>query len=329
MARNDQVIRQIIILQILANNTEGLKVDEVWKRLPEDYRVSKRTVYRDLQSLEAAGFPLENSDGKWKIIEESKKYAPPLPFTFDELSALYITKNFLKPLDTTPFAHIYKTIYKKIISVLPKRSMEYLHKLENTFSVSFVGTKDYSRSHGVIKKLIYAIMEKRKVSIFYYSFLHEWFKEYFVLPLHIVYSAGGLYLISYSYDAKEFRTFAIERIQELTVTNEVSKEEIEFCPDDFLNSTFGIYSEGKKVDIQVWFHPSQTKYITERVWHSTQKVERLKDGSCILTLCLNSEFEFLRWLSAFGPKAKILEPKWLIEKFKKHLEETKKVYSSL
>ncbi len=78
--RGIQLARQWCIIQLLESRTKGMTAQEIASELEGDIR----TVYRDLEALQAAGFPLyTNREGKksyWKMLEGSKSDLG-IPFT--------------------------------------------------------------------------------------------------------------------------------------------------------------------------------------------------------------------------------------------------------
>ena len=72
MPRNDQVTRQWHLLRCL-ESSRGATLHELVDFIPDDYPKNARTVRRDLEALEAVGFPLitEQSDGqtRWRLME--------------------------------------------------------------------------------------------------------------------------------------------------------------------------------------------------------------------------------------------------------------------
>jgi len=72
MPRNDQITRQWHLLRRL-ENTHGLTLPELVEAVPEHYPKNARTVRRDLEALEAVGFPLvterHNGQTRWRLIE--------------------------------------------------------------------------------------------------------------------------------------------------------------------------------------------------------------------------------------------------------------------
>ena len=78
MARGEQLGRQWTLLQILIISTTGKSVSN----LAKETNCHNRTVYRDLEAFQLAGFPVydEKQGGKniWSILDSGKKISMPL-----------------------------------------------------------------------------------------------------------------------------------------------------------------------------------------------------------------------------------------------------------
>ena len=85
MARGDQLARQWKIFQTLVTSRHGKSVRDLAKNLD----CHQRTVYRDLEALEAAGFPIytENSNGKnrWLLMDSARSLMTPWKVFFRKL----------------------------------------------------------------------------------------------------------------------------------------------------------------------------------------------------------------------------------------------------
>src|SRR5713101_5485588 len=105
MPRNSEVIRQWTILrEIEQARGGGVTIDELASRCD----VTTRTIRRDLQALEEAGFPLyddrTHDDGhtRWRINGQAFKGLA-AGLTLAELCALYFSRTLLESLSGTPF----------------------------------------------------------------------------------------------------------------------------------------------------------------------------------------------------------------------------------
>jgi predicted DNA-binding transcriptional regulator YafY len=100
--RGDQLARQWRVIRAIEASPGGLTVTEIAER--EETGI--RTIYRDLEALQAAGFPLYNEkvehSNRWAFIDTFKFKIPP-PFTITELMSLYVYRDLIRFLKGTPF----------------------------------------------------------------------------------------------------------------------------------------------------------------------------------------------------------------------------------
>src|SRR5215510_11123864 len=120
MPRNAEVIRQWTILrEIERARNAGVTIDE----LAAIAQVTTRTIRRDLQALEEAGFPLfddrSHDDGRtrWRINGQAfKGLASGL--TLAELCALYFSRALVESLSESPFLADVEQAFEKLTSEL-------------------------------------------------------------------------------------------------------------------------------------------------------------------------------------------------------------------
>ena len=102
MPRNAAVIRQWTILKELEASRRST-IDD----LAELTGVTTRTIRRDLEALQEAGFPLfdEVHDGKkfWTMEQKAFRRLDETGFTLAELSALYFSRSLVECLAAAPF----------------------------------------------------------------------------------------------------------------------------------------------------------------------------------------------------------------------------------
>ncbi|MEN6468297.1 MAG: WYL domain-containing protein [Smithella sp.] len=79
------------------------------------------------------------------------------------------------------------------------------------------------------------------------------------------------------------RTLAMERINKINITEKEFDAPADFDPDVILEDAFGIVYDDP-VTVKIQFCPKQSPYIQERQWCKNQNIEKLKDGSIILTM---------------------------------------------
>ena len=73
------------------------------------------------------------------------------------------------------------------------------------------------------------------------------------------------------------------------------------------------------MEVVIRFTPHQARWIRERKWHSTARVEGLLDGGCLLRLRVGGLGEVQRWVMQFGAEAEVLKPAGLRKRVRAEL----------
>jgi len=279
-------------------------------QLTAELGVTKRTIQRDIAVLEAAGFPVtsEPRDGAvyWRLLDTTKERAE-LSFTLAELMALYFSRDLLKVLHGSPMEEALESALQKIGARLPASGHDLLRQLKQQTAVSLTGWKDYSKSSKVIDALSRAIRHRLTLRVTHKPLKAPEARTRMVDPYRLWYSGGGLYLVAYDHAKAAIRTFAVERIINITTTNQRFTLRDDFDFEAFQRTAFPVHG-GEPQLVRIRFSPDQAPYILERHWHDSQTLEPQPDGSVILSLKVASLWEVRRWLFGWGKDAEILTP---------------------
>ena len=303
--RGDQLARQWQLIQRLAKSRAGVGLDE----LAEDLGCVRRTVYRDLDALMYAGFPVtsEKRDGKafYRFLDGFK--LGDVPFTPDEILALAFGEDLLRTLEGTVFHDSIRSALGKIRAGLGPELTEFLAEMAGAFRVLPGPHKRYAEQRDVIATLNDAVLQHRRVSIEYRTGRTGETKTRSLAPYHVWYHGGGLYVIGHDDLSDEIRTFAIDRILEATETSEAFEVPSDFDFDAYTASSFGVVAEPAE-QVRIRFDRSRATEIAERVWHPSQKLHPNEDGSVELELEVGTGIELKSWVLSFGQSAEVLSP---------------------
>ena len=306
MARGDQLSRQWKIIHLLVASSQGKTVSELANTLA----CTPRTVYRDLEALQAGGFPLttENRDNRsyWHILNPERQQ-PPLAFSVPELMALYLGKEMLKTYRGTIFFDAIDSLLSKLSATLPDGVTDYLDRIESRVNAGPAPRKDYTRFGEIITRINGAIVNEKKIRMTYFSMGRQTESERTVHPFVLRHVEDTLYLIGWCELRRDIRTFAVDRIRSAEIVDETFTIPEAFDLAAFLQDSFGIY-QGTPVTVTVRFASSVAGYIRERVWHPSQHIEETGDGGLIFSATVAGIEEIGHWVMRWGGAAEVLAP---------------------
>ena len=319
MSRAKPVLRAIKLLSLIERNPNGLRV----KDMADQLRANPRAIYRDLQILETLPVQLyTDRNGKesvWKIDPDYRNRLA-IPFTLSELLSLYFAQDSIRPLDGTVLYDSLVSLFDKVSAHLPKPLFRQMVDLRGSFLSGIPGQKDYGTYREFIK-VIQEGIEGRKILQLLYRPLNKEPAERKVNPYAVHLHNGTLYLIGYCHTRKDIRSFVVDRMQKIKVTEETFLAPLGFSLENYLRHSFGMFRE-ELVRVKVRFHKSLTHYLLERRWHPSQKNKKLKDGSLELAFELAGTKEIKTWILGFGSLARIVEPESLVVEVRKDLEKS-------
>jgi predicted DNA-binding transcriptional regulator YafY len=260
--------------------------------------------------------PLVESTGvrgvkRWRI--EHGGELPPLTFTFDEAAALSLARRYLEPLAGTDVWEAAQSALEKVRSTLDETALDYFERLLAVFHCTDADAGMYRQKAGIIDDLDMAIEDRRVAQITYQSLRAATPTARDLHPLSLVPYRGALYLIAFSPNDDQVRTYKVDRIEAVTVSARLFQRPRSFNVREYLAGSFGIYVGTAEVTVVVKFLPEVARYIHEREkpWHPSQVAEPQHDGSTIVTYRLSSTVEIKSWVLGFGCHAIVLEPEAL------------------
>jgi predicted DNA-binding transcriptional regulator YafY len=117
-------------------------------------------------------------------------------------------------------------------------------------------------------------------------------------------------VIGHDHRSGEVRTFAVDRIQEASVTGTSFSIPEDFDFEARTASAFGVVAEPAET-VRIRFDRRWALYVREHEWHPSQQIEAHDDGAIELCMEVGAGEELQGWLLSFGGGAEVLEPKRL------------------
>jgi predicted DNA-binding transcriptional regulator YafY len=326
--RNSELVRQWQILQLIDATPTGVTA----RRLATKQNVHERTIRRDIEALERAGFPIycdrENGTARYKFNTRPFRRLEKAGLGLTEMCALYMSKSMLEALATLPFRDDLSSAIAKIETTLPDGVRRFLDVLPAVLQAKAEPRKrrDERRLREIMPRVLDTSLNGKRVSMSYHSFSSGRVKQYVIEPLRLAYAQGGIYLIAFVPEYGQVRTFAVERIRTYAETGERFDANVRTLTDKPFKHSLGVHT-GDPVRVHVEFDRGIAAYVGEREWHASQRVVERPDGSILMTLDVCIDPALRSWVLSFGPYARVLAPPELAEEILEELEEAREKYA--
>ena len=300
------------------------------RQLAEMTNVTTRTIRRDLEALQEAGFPLYDvsDDGpkRWKLGRRPFQELDQTTFSLAELSALYFSRALVERLAIPTFEEDLKSAFAKLESALGPRMRQFLDRLPQALQAKPGPTRTHDDDHQrkVTVRLLDAVLHHRRLTMRYHSLSSKREKTYQIDPYRLVYAQGSLYLFAYVALYQQVRTFAVEPIQQLTPLDETFTP-VEDVTEAAWPLSLGIY-HGKPEQVQLEFASEIAPYVQERTWHPSQMTTLRKNGALALTMNVSLDNSLQNWIRSFGSSVRVISPQTLIANITDDLARTRAPY---
>jgi predicted DNA-binding transcriptional regulator YafY len=313
--RGTQMARQWKIIRLMESHKYGISGNE----LAVELDTPLRTIYRDLEAIQEAGFPLyTDKDGKnsvWKMVDAFRKDFP-IPMTGTELMALHMSRDILSVFQGTIFHDSIETLFQKVKAALLPETITFLDKVAGSLKIDFGPTKNFSGFNEIVKELSDATTSRKRVEIMYQAVSTGKLTKRKVDPYQVWVMNGSFYLIAFCNVRNAIRTFAMDRIKSYAVIDESFEMSEDFKLEDYLQTAFRVM-RGKPEKVTFRLAPGAAHVVRERIWHPTQELREIDGGGVEISVEVPINYEITSWIMGFGSAAKVIKP----ESLRKHIME--------
>ncbi len=268
--------------------------------LAERFEVSRRTISRDIESLCKAGIPICTTQGNGGGIEILDGYKVDRTVLTSREMQMIIAG--LRSLDSVSGSNFYGRLMEK----LKVGSSDFLSGNESIL----IDLSAWSRESLSPKiELIQDAMEKHRAIAFgYFSPAGETKRK--MDPFYLVFKWHGWYVWGWCRLRKEFRLFKLSRMVDLKMTGLETKVKKVQIPDF---ST--LEKDREPFHLVVEFDPSMKYQLIEE--YGPESFTILKNGRLLFQRDLRDREYAVNWILSCREKARVLEPRMIVDELKK------------
>ncbi|WP_156860911.1 helix-turn-helix transcriptional regulator [Casimicrobium huifangae] len=189
------------------------------QQLAKWLQVSERTVYRDIRDLSLTGTPIEGEAGVGYRLRGGFEL-PPLMFELEEIEALTLGARMVEAWSSPQLGAAALSAIAKIATALPVERRQWL-EASRTYVPQFHIPKQLGERFELLRG---AIRDRRKVH-FVYADVEKKLSERRVRPLSLYFWGEHWTLAAWCEARDDFRSFRIDRVIRLQVTDDVFDDE--------------------------------------------------------------------------------------------------------
>jgi predicted DNA-binding transcriptional regulator YafY len=297
MNRTDRLVAMVMHLQ-------GRRVVRA-EELSRHFEVSVRTIYRDLAALGEAGVPIAGEAGVGYSLVKGY-HLPPVTLTADEATALFLGGEMVKQYADASLHGPMASAIDKLRAVLPRDRQEHVERLSRQTVI--VGRAGGAGGDPGAQPWLLAVQRgvaKRRVLRMTYRGRargEETARD--VEPLGVVCYSGAWYLVAWCRLREDVRHFRVDRIQTLTLLDELFPARTEFSLTKHLAEQV---ARDEVLPVRVWFADAERER-ARRESYATLVQETQRDGGAEFSFTTFSLEWLARWLLSFGAGAEAVAP---------------------
>ena len=310
------------ILGIVLQLRSGAAVSA--SQLAEQFAVSRRTIYRDIETLSLLGVPVYSERGRGGGIRLLEGYfLPPLMFSTKEAISLLLGLTFLHKLAHKPFAAELALAEQKLLAAIPERLRLLLQNIRQTLNFEeishdiFHPEPDTGQTGGrsenrVLSHFLQAILDDKRVKLRYQSPYGGQVRVIEAVPLGMFWDRNRWYLAGEQDNREDsVRLWRADRVMQIQLGREVGEEWPSFDIQSLLNHNWlgtAMHIWQQEAPVKIQLTPTQTERLQQDWYYRHAHYETFDDGQIIMTFGEDNRevvLALLRWL---GPGAILLEP---------------------
>ena len=169
--------------------------------------------------------------------------------------------------------------------------------------------------------IIESLRDKRVLRITHQSFHKTKPSTFPVYPYCLKMFRQRWYMLAFSPDTDDIRTYALDRIQAVEPTSKTYSIPKDFDAEKYFKNTYGVSNiHGKVENVEIKMEAYQANYLRTLPLHSSQQEIERNEAYSVFRYRIVPSFEFIQELRKYGSALQVLQPQRLRDQLRKDLE---------
>ncbi len=292
-------------------------------------KVSRRTIFRDLELLSRAGISFTYDRISRRYATDRNSLLPPVTLSHREAFALMLAIRYLVRRRVFLDASEAISLGVKLESLLPAAFRDTFGSPAESVDVRDEPASDPSSIADTLPILQQAIRQQKKIRMRYDSYADRKVIHVILHPYRQAFIHRGWYVIGWCEPFAQVRTFKIERIVQLGLMDEPFQIDPTFSLDEYFGNAWLMIRGNRTYHVRIRFLPRVAGNVDEVIWHKTQRTTTEADGCLLFEADVDGVDEIAWWILGYGDQARVLGPPELREKILEHAQGMSAYYRGL
>jgi len=293
--------------------------------------ISESTIEKDLWAMRN-----ESELGYYAPIKYSKEYKGyfyeeegysinELSLNDEDIEAIRFAATTLYQFRQVPIFRQYQHAIEKIID-----RMNISPDMEDSDLSKYVQFEQVNSTDGTehLSSLLESIKNQHQVVLNYRKFNNDKTNKYHVDPYLLKEYRNRWYLIAFVPEKDEIRTFGLDRIIKVTISERRFEVKKDFDPDYFFKHSIGITRAATEpTEILLRFKAGEADYLKSLPLHGSQEVISENENEILIRIFVLETYELYSLLLGYGDRVEVLSPKKTRDHFRGILEMAFNAYS--
>lgn len=294
--------------------------------LAKQFEIAPKTAQRTIDFLrDRFAAPLEyNASRRGYCYTDTRYELPRLFASQEEILAVLVAQHLLSKNDGGVISKNLGSFSRKLLADAhchhPPRTV-----LSEAFSAVWHG---YAPVHpDIFQTVVTALTDTRILAFSYTSPKTNATTRRQVEPHHLQNYMASWVLIAWCQRQSDWRKFYLSRMNSPELLSRTFTRRPRDSWQPLLEEAFGIFQGAAPIEVTLQFTPFRARWLREQLWHPSQKITNLADGSLELTFPVADFREVKMKILQFGADVKVIRPPALLEEIRKEIQKMSSLYA--